>query len=1534
VFGDSVLNAARNPMSARRRRLLPRGVGGVGVLLLASVLAITGQASAVPASSAAPTSPSVVSAATGGTGTGGSFVSAGTRIVDTRNGTGGFSTAQPTTWRSYPVTGVGAIPSTGVASVVVTVTALTPSATGYLNVAPSTSLPSSPRSFLQFDAPTTASNTGVVDVGTDGKIALQSTVSMNVLVDVQGYFTVGNGSPAPGGYVSAHATRIVDTRSGQGSPCTCQLGTSSTTTFQATGSTTEIPASATAVYANITVLTTTTTDNYVTPFPTDTTRPGLSLNFRGADTAGTATATAMGATIDLNSAGQFNLWVGAGGGPVDVLIDIQGYFDGEPSLSGFTPLTSTIYDSRSHTPLAAASTITVPLAGVGGVPAASTSLAGVALNVVVLNGTGYYGYLRLWPGDEAEPTTTSMISYEPTSHTSNLMVLRPSLVDGTIKIHNPYSFAVDVILDAEGYFTNSSMLPPAVGAHPSYSGVRGGQSPVTRTLTDRSGLQINPTNGNLTYTQSLFSMAGVGVSSSVGVRYNALNDNRPTLNVGLFEGQLSRDGTGGNVTYTAPDGGGYVFTPTGTSYAGKSSAGAAATLYSYVEPAGVNAHLVRVGSGVGPGTEYDLTFHPSQKMNVYSDNGSNITMNSTQDMTGANKISYAYSKGALRTVADSQGRTITFGYSDPANITQPSTITDTSLGRAVALTYAGGSGALSKIVDATGAQTLFTYYANGKMATVTDGRGGVTAFNYDGTFRLATMVTASGSSATTPATWSMAYSTPTTGSTRWTDPNGHTVFYAFNGIPQVTTITDGNGHNQTAAFNSHNDPTTRANAYNDTTTMGYATGTNNLTSITAPSTTVAGTTTPGRSETFQYPAPGSAGYSTTDFRPTTVTDAQANVTSLTYNNFGETITSSTDVLQGGTQHRTYQGDNQGTAGCGGQTGQLCTSTDGKGNITSYSYTAGNVTTITPPAPLGVQTFVYDAAGRKVSEHDGRGNTAYTCYDLDDRITQVSYATAACATVSGVTYTYDAAGNMTRRVDAAGTTTISYDAMNRPLAKTDGTTVTSLAYDRADNITSYTDPVGITSYQYDNANNVVALAEPGGSCPVLPATPVFPNSTKCVGFSYDYAERRTGTNLPNGVLNTLAYDTSSRPSSITAQNGPTVLAERDYLRQTGAGADTSLIQSTTDPLNGGGLGTISNYRYDPLDRLTRTAVGPKTTGTFVASTTTDWTYDLNGNRTQQAVTGVGAATTNYGYNAADQLCWTATTTGTGCTAPTGGTAYSYDGNGNQTSGSNSYSNYDQLTATTTVGAQTYAGTTNNERSAAGNATFTNSILGQVSTTVLPYSTQEYIRDPSGTLIAMQVYPSGSNTPAEYYYTADIIGSTIAITNAAGANAATYTYDSWGNTTATTGGTLATTTNPWRYGYGYTDANGTIKLGARFYDSNTGRFTQPDPSGQEDNSYLFVGANPIANSDPSGLCTDDDGEEYSCASDCDSYNASCDAYIDEQPGNISNPDIDINYKATDVECAGIGLASIFVWGLAPAGIACGIYGLSRATYEYFN
>ncbi|MFF6881521.1 RHS repeat-associated core domain-containing protein [Streptomyces sp. NPDC012474] len=61
-------------------------------------------------------------------------------------------------------------------------------------------------------------------------------------------------------------------------------------------------------------------------------------------------------------------------------------------------------------------------------------------------------------------------------------------------------------------------------------------------------------------------------------------------------------------------------------------------------------------------------------------------------------------------------------------------------------------------------------------------------------------------------------------------------------------------------------------------------------------------------------------------------------------------------------------------------------------------------------------------------------------------------------------------------------------------------------------------------------------------------------------------------------------------------------------------------------------------------------------------------------------------------------------------------------------------------------------------------------------------------------------------------------------------------------------------PHRYTGAYLDPTGLYKcMGHRYYDPTLGRFTQPDPSGQETNAYLYAAGDPVNNTDPAGLWT---------------------------------------------------------------------------------
>lgn len=1319
-----------------------------------------------------------------------------------------------------------------------TVTVFPSTQSGDVEVAPNTAIPTQPDSFLVHGANEKASTSGVVQPGTDGKIAIRASVSENIFVDIQGYFTVGNGTPAPGGFVPVTPARILNPTS---------YANTSVHTVQVTG-VGGIPTSATGAIVNVTVTAGNSGDagGYVQLYPAGTAPGTPSMTF-------SAGVNSLSGSVDLNSAGQLDLRTVDSSGPVTVTVDVSGYFDGDPSLGGFTPIEARLWDSSPNSNLAPGATVSVQLTGVGGMPAASPSIAAFALTVEADTASAGSGTVTIWPDDVTQPSV-STISYDAANpRNSNMAWIRPGATTGKVNIKNNGTATMRVALVGEGYMTSPGALAPVSGISPGLSGVRSADSMFAHPLTDRAQVQFDPTDGNLLYTQGLFNIAGVGQPNQVMLRYNSHNDTRPSLSVGRNESQLFRNASG-SLMYTAPDGGGYTFVDQGSSYSGYNAANTAATLERFgasatpgdLAPVGINASLVRIGSATGPDTEYDLTFHPSQVVNVYVDDGSNITLRSTQDVTGANKITYNYSNGTLANQVDTQGRTVTYAYTDTRNPTQPSTITDTSLGRTAQLTYGGPNGALSKVVDPTGAVTQFGYGGNNKITTVTDPSGIVTVFGYGTGNKLISWELARAAGGTANAVYTFGY--PTTTRTTITDPNSHYTNYTLTtaaNVTRVTSVTDQFGNNSSATWAAHGEISKATSQLNDTTSYGYANSTYNLTSVTAPNVGGGGAGSAGRGMQFHYgTAPANGTYFTpTDFRPDYETDAQTHKTTFTYNKWGETKTTTTEVpsvgMSASVTKQDHQSDESGIS-CGGKPGQLCKKTMPTGGITSYAYdSAGNVSTITPPAPLGATTFTHDAAGRVTSVVDGRGTTTWTCYDADDRILQTSTTSGSCSTQSGVTNTYDTDGNLTQRRTAATgiTTVISYDQQNRPTQKTESNGTTSVTYDPAGNILTYADPAGTTTYTYNAVDRLATLALPGGSCPAGVAAQ---NSTQCVTFGYDADNRRIDTHFPSGVTNHVTYDASGRIGEVTAKNSAgTLLADRLYARADAVGVDSSLITKITDAT--GTAGTVT-YAYDGMNRLL--------TATPTAGTAYSYSYDADGNRIKQIA---GATSTFYGYNTADELCWTGPSSAAGCNTPYQGTSYTYDANGNNTGDTagngttNTWTGFNQLSnvATPSQGSEsfTYAGTTNTQRVSAGGTTFTNGILGAVSRTT-GGPTANYIHEPSGNLIAMQY------NGHDYYYTGDVIGSVILITDENQAVAATYIYEPYGNTTTTTG--PMATVNPYRYGSGWVDSqSGLIKFGARYYSPSLGRFIQRDPSGQEVNSYGYANNNPIANADPSGL-----------------------------------------------------------------------------------
>jgi RHS repeat-associated protein len=129
--------------------------------------------------------------------------------------------------------------------------------------------------------------------------------------------------------------------------------------------------------------------------------------------------------------------------------------------------------------------------------------------------------------------------------------------------------------------------------------------------------------------------------------------------------------------------------------------------------------------------------------------------------------------------------------------------------------------------------------------------------------------------------------------------------------------------------------------------------------------------------------------------------------------------------------------------------------------------------------------------------------------------------------------------------------------------------------------------------------------------------------------------------------------------------------------------------------------------------------------------------------------------------------------------------------------------------------------------------------------------------SGNLLSSYTQGLGVDEPLALYQGAgtsychaDGLGSIASLTSPAGAVAASYVYDSFGNLTASTG----TVTNPFQYTARELDSETSIYYyRARYYDPGAGRFSSEDPIriGGGINFYRYAGNDPVKLIDPYGL-----------------------------------------------------------------------------------
>lgn len=311
-------------------------------------------------------------------------------------------------------------------------------------------------------------------------------------------------------------------------------------------------------------------------------------------------------------------------------------------------------------------------------------------------------------------------------------------------------------------------------------------------------------------------------------------------------------------------------------------------------------------------------------------------------------------------------------------------------------------------------------------------------------------------------------------------------------------------------------------------------------------------------------------------------------------------------------------------------------------------------------------------------------------------------------------------------DHVRTTTFTYDSLGRLTTQSlpngqdacAGSSPQGLtySYDAASNLTATCDAGGTTSYTYDAANENTGVATDGGSC--APGAVVQP----CTTYAYNSLGEKTTVTYPSttGVVDSRFYDGAGNPTAnFVARNG-TYIEAMAYSFAAGAN-DRTLRQMSTNYL----AQVRTTYSYDQENHLVGASTG-------TASTSQTYAYDKDGNLSWETL---GGNPTIFAYTASDALSWSEGSTYNTYSYDANGNQIGSSG-----STSISYNAQNQTTSVDARHVHalpmTYTGTDSTERTSAGSTTFANSLFGVDSSTTNGVAT--YVtRDATGGLQSLLV-----------------------------------------------------------------------------------------------------------------------------------------------------------------------------------------------------
>lgn len=852
---------------------------------------------------------------------------------------------------------------------------------------------------------------------------------------------------------------------------------------------------------------------------------------------------------------------------------------------------------------------------------------------------------------------------------------------------------------------------------------------------------------------------------------------------------------------------------------------------------------------------------------TYDESGNMLTL--TDALNHTERYTYEPTYNQVTSFTDKNGNRYSFSYDGKGSLTSMSgplgfsqrntydahgwllTTTDAN-GNVTSNTY-NTDGTIAKTMDAAGNTTTYGYDSYGNLISVTDARNNTTSYAYDALGRVTSQTDALGGVAT------LSYD-KLGNIVRVKDALNHITAYTYDAVGNVLTKTDAAGNVYTLTYDGKGNVISFKNTLGQTQTMTYN-DRNKLTSITNPAgeTTTYDYDVKGNLMSVSLPNGNSIGYWYDEIdRTVSVDDNLGTIAEYTYDANGNQLTV-TDGMER-TVTYTYDALNRKvseTLPSGAKTtyaydnnSNLLSVTDALGNATQYTYNSLNQQLSHIDALNAKTTFEYDAVGNLVKATDANGNPTTWTYDALNRNTHITFADGLSRQ-----FAYDAVGNIIYSIDRAGNKftyayspvgyllsknypdktqdIFTYNAIGQMLSAINKDATITFTYDAAGRLTRETLNGKTTSYSYDIVEGKRSLTYPSGMKVVenLNArnliTSILQNGKEVITMAYDESDRKSSMSYANGITTNYSYNDNGWLSQI-ASNKDIINLAFSYDAIGNITKSANLIDDSK----------TETYGYDAISQLT----------SFKRGTAIDNTYQFDplGNRIKVVENGV---TTNYTSNRIN-----------GYSSISGGISFTpqYDANGNLLNDTDHQYKFDFNNKLNGVDTNL--------------AIYAYDALGRRISKTTSFDTVSfyYVGDQmveeynNNKLAANYIYGNNIDEALQmkrgnnlYYYHANQLGSTMALTDKEGQIAETIIYDVYGKPVFSNANNEIVATSVVNNiilfsGREYDSEIGSYYYRARSLHTSLGRFIQKDSLMFIDgyNDYLYVKNNPVNYTDPDG------------------------------------------------------------------------------------